>query len=174
MRIALDLDGTLADIHSVFLDELEKREGIKYSFEDLETYYFEKAPFSVQRFHEIARYNWRNRKIPLTEPSIPEKLEKLARENRIDIVTARNDVKPEILENWLKSKDITYDSFVIDREKTHLDYDLLIDDSPTYLGEGMKMLLYSRPYNRRVTPSGKDRRVKNFGQVHRHVQKINR
>jgi len=165
MKIAVDLDGTLAEIHTVFLKELEKREGISHRFEDLETYYFDEAPFSVEKFHKLARYNWKNREISLTEPSLPEELNRISENHRVDIVTARGDVEEKFLRSWLESKGIEFDSFIVDRIKTNLDYDVLIDDSPKYIGKGMNVFLYDRPYNRNAETGKNSWRVKNFSEI---------
>ncbi|MFB6215701.1 MAG: hypothetical protein ABEJ72_01850 [Candidatus Aenigmatarchaeota archaeon] len=172
MRIAVDLDGTLAQTHEVFLEELEKREGISHSLEDITSWYFENVNFSTDIFHEIARDNWKNRDIPLTDDSIPEHLKELKKRHQVDVVTARGDVPERELKNWLERKKVPFDSFKVDKEKTHLDYDFLIDDSPTYIGNGMKILLYHRPYNSRTELGEKDRRVRNFSEVRKHVEKI--
>lgn len=171
MRIAVDLDGTLADIHSVFLEELEKQDGINYNFDQVESYYFEKAPFSVEKFHKIARKNWKNREIPVTDSSLPEDLNKLFDNHRVDIVTARGDVNTKILRNWLEKKDIKFNNFVVDQEKTDLGYDVLIDDSPRYIGNGMKILLYDRPYNRNVKTGKNSLRVKSFSEIRRYIER---
>ncbi len=171
MRIAVDLDGTLADIHTVFLEELEKQEGIKHRFEDLNSYYFDEAPFSVEKFHELARKNWKNREIPLTDEKIPGELEKLSENHTVDIVTARGDVEPEVLKNWLKEKGVKFDSFIVDGTKTHMDYDVLIDDSPKYIGNGMKILLFDRPYNMNAKIGENSLRVKNFSEIREHIER---
>lgn len=170
MRIAVDLDGTLADIHTVFLEELERTEGIKHSFEDLETYYFEKSPFTTEKFHEIARKNWNNQSIPLTDSSLPNELNRLAQDHTVDIVTARGDVNQEKLKNWLVSKGIDFDSFIVDKAKTDLEYDVLIDDCPKYSEKGMNLLLYDRPYNRNAEESENTWRVKNFKEIRTHIE----
>ncbi|MFB6241364.1 MAG: hypothetical protein ABEJ36_00995 [Candidatus Nanosalina sp.] len=172
MRIAVDLDGTLAQTHEVFLEELEKREGISHSLEDITSWYFENVDFSLDTFHEIARENWKKKDIPLTDDSIPEHLNELKKRHRVDVVTARDDIPGKELKNWLERKKVPFDSFKVDKEKTHLDYDFLIDDSPTYIGNGMKILLYHRPYNSRTELGEKDRRVRNFSEVRKHVEKI--
>jgi 5'(3')-deoxyribonucleotidase len=172
MRIAVDLDGTLAQTHEVFLEELEKQEGISHALEDIKSYWFEDVEFSTDQFHRIARENWKNRDIPLTDEEIPEHLKRIRENHTVDIVTARDDIRKEKLRDWLKDKGVKFDSFHVDNEKTHLDYDYLIDDSPKYLGNGMKILLYHRPYNAAAELGEHDRRVKNFSQVRKHVEEI--
>jgi 5'(3')-deoxyribonucleotidase len=172
MRIAVDLDGTLAQTHEVFLEELERREGVSHSLEDIRSWYFENVDFSTDTFHEIARENWTEKDIPLTDTEIPEHLSKLRKNHDVDVVTARNDVPENELKSWLRKKEVPFDSFKVDKEKTHLGYDYLIDDSPTYIGNGIKILLYHRPYNSRTELGEKDRRVRNFSEIRKHVEKI--
>lgn len=169
MKIAIDLDGTLADTHSEFIREYNRRKDVSISLKDFKTYYFEKAPFTVQQFHDIARENWKTKEIPLTDENIPSHLNKIAKNHELDIVTARSDIKKERLIRWAESKDIPFNSFIVDKRKTHLDYDMLIDDCPEYIGQGMKILLYHRHYNRNATLSDNSVRVRNFEEIKKHI-----
>lgn len=169
MRIALDLDGTLADTHLEFIKVYNKRKEASLKLEDFHTYHLENAPFSLETFHEISRENWKTRNIPLTESSIPRQLRDIAEEHTIDIVTARGDVEKEKLAGWARDKGIPFESFIVDTEKTHLDYEILIDDCPHYMGEEMNVLLYHRPYNRKANLKGCSKRVQTFKQVKKHV-----
>ncbi len=169
MKIALDLDGTLADTHLEFIKEYNRRNNTSFKLQDLQTYYFENAPFEVKEFHQIARENWRSKNIPLTDSSLPKHLQEIAKQHELDIVTARGDIKKKKLKVWAENKNIPFDSFIVDKKKTHLNYDILVDDSPQYLHEGMKVLLYHRPYNRNTEIRGNSMRVKNFGQIKEHV-----
>lgn len=172
MKIAVDLDGTLAQTHEVFLEELEKREGTSYRLEDIRSWYFENVDFTVEQFHEIARKSWKTRDMPLTDKEIPENLSAIRENHTVDIVTARDDIPREELKRWLERKEVPFDKFRVDKEKTHLDYNMLIDDSPTYIGDGMKILLYHRPYNQKTQLGEKDRRVKSFREIREHIEEI--
>lgn len=172
MRIAVDLDGTLAETQRTVLKELRKQEEVSDRLEDLESYYFEKADFSLETFHETARKIWENKDMPLTQEDIPEHLNQIQERHTVEIVTARGDIPQKDLKNWLRNKGIKFDSFQVDKKKTHLDYDFLVDDSPKYLGGEMKILLYHRPYNRNAETGSKDKRVKDFSQVRKHVEDI--
>lgn len=173
MRIAVDIDGTLAQTHEVFLEELERREGVSHELEDLQSWEFENVDFSVEKFHRIARENWRKRDIPLTEQDIPEHLRALREHaSRIDVVTARDDIPKSELRDWLNSKNVPFDSLKVSNEKTSMKYDYLIDDSPNYLRSEMKVLLYHRPYNRHAELGGKDKRLRSFSKIVKHMESL--
>lgn len=169
MRIAIDLDGTLADTRREFIREYNRRKNSSISLKDFQTYYFEDAPFTLKQFHNIARENWKTKNIPLTDEKLPDHLKKIAKHHEIDIVTARSDIKKRKLIEWAETKEIPFNSFIVDKRKTHLDYDMLIDDCPEYIGQGMKILLYHRHYNRNATLSDNSLRVKDFEQVREHI-----
>ncbi len=169
MKIALDLDGTLADIQTVFIREYNRQKGTSLKLEHFDTYHFEKAPFELEEFHQIARENWKSKDIPLTDSSLPSHLKEIAEYHTLDIVTARDDIKKEKLIEWLKSKNVPFESFIVDKKKTRLDYDILIDDCPKYLGDGMKVLLYHRCYNQNAELPDNSSRVRDFEQVKKHI-----
>ena len=171
MRIAVDLDGTLAETQKTVLKELRKEEQSSHSLEDVETYHFEKADFSLETFHETARRVWKNKNIPLTNKNIPKHLNQLHENHRIDIVTARGDIPKKDLKKWLGDKNIKFDGFKVDKEKTHLNYDYLIDDSPEYIGDDMKVLLHDRPYNRHAEVGDTDKRIEGFKEIKQHIKK---
>ncbi|NMJ77014.1 hypothetical protein GLU64_01215 [Nanohaloarchaea archaeon] len=59
----------------------------------------------------------------------------------------------------------------MNKEETHLNYDVLIDDSPSYIGDGMKILLYDRPYNEEAETGENSRRVEDFSEAREHVER---
>ena len=52
-----------------------------------------------------------------------------------------------------------------------MDYDVLIDDSPKYIGNGMKILLFDRPYNMNAKIGENSLRVKNFSEIREHIER---
>jgi uncharacterized HAD superfamily protein len=72
----------------------------------------------------------------------------------VDIVTAREESTHTYVKNWLSYQKITYNNYVgvlEGLEKTKLDYDIFIDDSPinakNMLDGGKSVILYTQPWN---------------------------
>ena len=92
--------------------------------------------------------------IPPTETNLSATTFELSQIGKVDIVTARDESTHPSVQNWLKSKKISYRNYVgvpQGLEKTKLDYDLFIDDSPinakSMLDAGKQVILYSQPWN---------------------------
>lgn len=160
MRIAVDVDGTLADIHKPLVEKISDMNRIQLSTDDITDWNW--GPIirrlgltssdCVDMTDEIWTMQWRT--IPLTDDHIVTALSSIQANCILDIVTSRmveNSVK-----QWLAHYKIPYDEFVLSKDKQELDYDLYVEDDP-YLSEilppGKTLFLYNRPYNRNV-PQG--------------------
>ncbi len=155
MKIALDVDGVLADVILCWI-ERSNRHRRHLTKEQITSWDF-------WRFHGIDRYDfyrelsdcWKGwRTIPPTEKNLAENTKRLQEFGRVDIVTARERSTDGFVRQWLKLHDISYDSYVsvVDGTlKADLDYDVFIDDSPlnaSALAEkGRSVLLYGQPWN---------------------------
>lgn len=145
-KIALDVEGTIADIHSLFIKFYNNEKDKEISMEDLGNYYFENSPVTVDDFHRIVREKvWKNwRLVKPTEPEIGKKVSILNERYELDIVTGR-DMREQI-EKWLEFRDIEYGDLIIENDKTNLDYDIFIDDNPKFmdkLKKDQKQFLYT-------------------------------
>ena len=72
-------------------------------------------------------------KIPSTEENLSTSTSILSNVGDVDIVTAREESTHSYVKRWLSSQKITYKNYVgvlEGLEKTKLDYDIFIDDSP--------------------------------------------
>ncbi len=154
--IAVDVDGVLADVISVWLDRYGR--GKVLSKDQVSRWDFWKdLGYNAHRFYlELAEcwYEWN--KIPLMEPDMPlyiRMLKSIA--EKVDIVSAQ--MAKESVVRWLEHNGIEYDRYVsVARgvDKTYLDYDIFIDDSPinalSIASTGKKVLLYDQPWNRHI------------------------
>ncbi len=155
MKIALDVDGVLADvIHSWILHNNKIRTPILKS--DISEWDFWKK-YNIDKFdfYEELSMCWKSWKtIPATENNISSASKELSKVGTVDIVTARENSTHNDVKNWLKMHDVTFKNYVgvmEGTEKAKLDYDIFIDDSPlnakSMLAAGKSVILYNQPWN---------------------------
>jgi len=174
LRIALDLDGVLADTMRAWLKIWNRRSGEKLEYKDLvEWDFWKRLGISESAFMEIMNEAWRMWKIiPPTESDISEKVSKLRELGKVDIVTARPRETEKYVLEWLEHHGILYDEYVwirSSRMKPKLDYDVFIDDSPL-LADGCilrrkLLLLYDQPWNKNVNEDRYVKRIKGLDEA---------
>lgn len=151
MKIALDLDGVLADLHAAMVADTS------YTRSDFEQW--DKPNYD--RFMRDAARVWNDTwdVIDPVEPHIGSKTEALNSEHTVDIVTntAGSD---ESVRQWLDKHNVSYESIVHPRahgyDKPDLDteYDCFIDDKPDMAGSVSMLYLRDQRWNQRVRGSG--------------------
>lgn len=159
MKIALDVDGVLADVIESWLIFSNKKRP-KILKEDIKDWNFWKD-FQINRydFYEELSICWKNwTSIPPTETNLSLISKNLSELGHVDIVTARERSTDNYVKNWLRHYDITYENYVsvIDGTmKADLDYDVFIDDSPLnaikFLEHGKNIFLYTQPWNHHIS-----------------------
>lgn len=155
LKIALDVDGVLADvIHAWLSYSNNTRQAI--SRQDISEWdFWRKFNISKFDFYEELSRCWKSwEKIPPTEDGISRASKEIGNLGSVDIVTAREDSTHKYVKNWLKMHDVTFENYVgvaEGIEKAKLDYDVFIDDSPinadSMIAEGKSVILYSQPWN---------------------------
>jgi len=159
MKIALDVDGVLADVIESWLKySNQKRSPI--SKEDITSWDFWKK-FNINRydFYKELTMCWKNwSDLPPMETNLSEITQNLSDFGQVDIVTARELSTDNFVKNWLKLHGVVYENYVsvIDGTmKADLDYDLFIDDSPLnikkFIENKKNFLLYSQPWNKNIS-----------------------
>jgi len=158
MKIALDVDGVLADVIVSWI-EINNQNRTKISKNDVTSWDFWKQ-FNIDRFDFYSELSkcWENwNEIPPTEKNLQESTKLLNQNATVDIVTAREQYTDTFVKNWLNHFNISYDNYVsvIDGTmKADLDYDLFIDDSPLnaekFTLKNKKFLLYNQPWNQTI------------------------
>jgi hypothetical protein len=158
MKIALDVDGVLADVIISWLNysnsvrpKIAKHQITNWEFWKE----FEIDPFDFYAELSLCWKNWMS--IPVTEEKLSSVTKSLSGIGQVDIVTARERSTDSFVKSWLNHHDIFYDNYVsvIDGPmKADLDYDVFIDDSPLnaekFLKNNKKMILYSQPWNQHI------------------------
>ena len=159
MKIALDVDGVLAD---VILSWITYNNTIrpKITKNDITDWDFWKK-FKINRYDFYTELSscWKNwNSIPVTEKNLSSTTKKLSNLGHVDIVTAREHSTNSFVKSWLNHHNISYDNYVsvIDGPmKANLDYDIFIDDSPlnvsNFLQHNKKVILYSQPWNEHIS-----------------------
>ena len=176
MKIALDVDGVLADVIESWLTYSNKiRPSI--SKDDITNWDFWKK-FKINRydFYEELTSCWKNwNYIPPTEDNLSIVTQNLSNFGQVDIVTAREISTNSFVKNWLKLHDITYQNYVsvIDGPmKADLDYDVFIDDSPLnaikFLKRKKNVFLYSQPWNQHIS----DQNVQRISTLSEAIEKL--
>jgi len=176
LKVACDVEGTLADIHSLWLLKLYFKEGldiplekIDWDFSNLEGH-LEKP---LQKFLKDTQDIWKYKPdlIQFTEKNLEEEIKTLYTINPFDLVTSRNEIGG--IKKWCDLHNIPYKEIIFVRQiedKSNYDYDIFIDDSPR-LADSIErsnrgtLLLYDRPWNREVDESSRVKRVKSFEEV---------
>ncbi len=177
MKIALDVDGVLADVIKSWLNYSNTIRP-KISKNDITDWDFWKK-FEINRYDFYSELSscWKNwNSIPTTEENLSSITKNLSNIGQVDIVTARERSTDSFVKNWLNHHDISYDNYVsvIDGPmKADLDYDVFIDDSPlnasNFLKHNKNVILYSQPWNRNVS----DNRIHRISNLSEAVEKIN-
>lgn len=169
MKIALDLDGVLADVITSWIVR-SNRTRARLSKQDVRAWDFWKD-LGIDRFSFYAELSecWRDwQSIPCTEPGLSGTVRRLCGLGSVDIVTAREKSTDSHARDWLEYHGIPYNVYVSVTDgpkKADLDYDVFIDDSPInalhFLQNGKNVLLYSQPWNLDMS----DHRVRRIGSL---------
>jgi 5'(3')-deoxyribonucleotidase len=175
VRVAVDVDGVLADIISVWLENYNRRVGNDKILTKESVYrwdYWKELGYKEYEFYEELAGCWKEwRRVPLMEHDMPLHLRRLkSMVYRVDIVSAQ--MAKEQVRLWLEHNGIVYDEYVSvprGRDKAYLDYDVFIDDSPinalSISSMGKYVILYDQPWNKHVNGSKNIRRAYNIGDV---------
>jgi uncharacterized HAD superfamily protein len=175
MRIAVDLDGVLADTITEFCEILNQRKFTDFTPEDIVKW--EAWQLTGLTRNEFLRtldqawFEWE--KIPPTERNLTEKVRELKRYGTVDVVTGRSSRTVSQAISWLRKQSIPYDDFVrteSTRAKAKLPYDVFIDDSADLMqliasrldGWG---IMYTQPWNRRVGPMPRIFRAEHWDEI---------
>jgi len=176
LRIAVDVDGVLADLAGMFLKVYREDTGVELgrSFID-EWEFWHKLSMTRQQFLQMLVKVWsRWEEIELLEEDAAEDVEQLATLGAVDILTQRPAETVENVKRWLKHHGIRYRAFTwvpLKSSKTLFHYDAYIDDSPRLaeqlVGRGRLLLLYDQPWNRNTPKAGNIVRVASLDEAYR-------
>ena len=181
MKIAVDLDGTLADVIKVWIAVYNQRYEAKLTYDEINRWEFwRELKVSSQEFRSILTEAWGNwRVIPKTQRNLLDSLNKLGEIGVVDIVTARTPDTIEFVRLWLAYHHIPYNSLVVVPPwsgKDNLHYDVYIDDSPKVASKVASkeklVLLYNRPWNSLVKEGPWIKRIRKLSEASSHIKKL--
>lgn len=165
-RVALDLDGVLADLHSVVLPELSARLGKPVYVSDIDNWLAIVKKFGVKEedgwdWYGNAWVNHTTDQVQPTQRNLSDVTRKMNYMALVDIVSAHNEASREAIIAWLKLHHIVYNSLVLtdkNRKTEVTDYDIYIDDYYKTLrrvGEAGKLAIcYNQPWNMKEDVNG--------------------
>jgi hypothetical protein len=177
MKIALDVDGVLADVIQSWLnysnsirDKILKHEITDWDF-------WNKHQINRYDFYDELNSCWKNwKEIPPIENNLSLVTKNLSELGNVDIVTARERSTDSFVKNWLEFHNVSYDNYVsvIDGPmKADLDYDVFIDDSPLnalkIIQQNKKIILYSQPWNQHIS----EKEVFRISNLSEAIEKLN-
>jgi 5'(3')-deoxyribonucleotidase len=155
LKIALDVDGVLADVIESWLSYNNKIRPTISKSQISEWDFWKNHDINKFDFYNELSICWKSwENIPPTENDIASATKQLSNIGTVDIVTARDESTHSDVKNWLKLHKIIFNNYVgvvEGVEKSKLDYDIFIDDSPlnakNMLEKGKSVILYSQPWN---------------------------
>jgi 5'(3')-deoxyribonucleotidase len=182
LKIAVDLDGVLAESMIVWCEIANKEYGTHFKMEDLDSWsWWRRSPISKDGFYRILDESWDHwEKIPPTEAELARKVAKIERFGYLDVVTGRSKRTVEAARNWIEGQKVRYRNFVRVlgwRDKILLDYDVYIDDAPDLMPLISRhptawAILYERPWNRSVSDLPKVLRTNGWTEIPRLLKQI--
>ena len=182
LRIAVDLDGVLADTMVTFCKILNQHHSTQFtvnSFVQWNAWQIAHIPKDeFFRTLDEAWFEWEN--IPAVEDHIGEAVEGIHRFGRVDVVTGRSQVTVQAAMNWLKEHKIPYDAFVrteSTKAKARLSYDVFIDDSAELMSLVASSLdkcgiLYTQPWNRNAGDMQRVFRVERWEEIPAALERV--
>ena len=175
LRVAVDLDGVLAESMLVWCELANKEFGVRLRMEDLDSWSsWKKFAISKDDFYRILDESWDEwQKIPPTEPELAEKVAGVEKFGDLDIVTGRSKRTVDAARRWVDDQKVRYRRFVRVlgwRDKILLDYDVYIDDAPDLMPLISRSptswgVLYERPWNKNVGDMSKVLKARSWRQV---------
>lgn len=175
LKIAVDLDGVLAETMEAWCKRANDFLGTSYTISDLDTWAsWRKLGITRDQFFQFLDEAWDDwETIPPTEPGLAEKVGKIAQFGQIDVVTGRSKDSVRAAKRWLSDQEIQYRRFVRVpgwKDKIFLNYDVYIDDAPELMplisrNPMMWGILYSRPWNKTVPDLRQIIRVESWTEI---------
>ena len=175
LRVAVDVDGVLAETMEAWTKTFNKLHGTRFKLKDIDSWAsWIKFGITKDEFYRILDGTWENwLDIPPTEPDLAAKVQRAERHGVLDIVTGRSESTVLAVKQWLKNQGIKYNRFVRVpgwRYKIALGYDVYIDDAPEMMpmisrSPSVFGILYQRPWNMDVLDLLQVFKVRTWSQI---------
>lgn len=166
LKIALDFDSVLADTMVAWTQKCNNHKGTAYTKSDIESWHFwDDLGIPEDYAFKIFDECWSDWKcLPPTEDNLNSKVEQLQRHGRVTVVTEVKRIYNKNIERWLDAQNISCEIDHSEGNKAQLNYDVFIDDKPSFATDVTAnekyCLLYDQQWNRKVPSGNKIIRVK--------------
>ncbi|MGA3020364.1 MAG: hypothetical protein ABSD68_00220 [Candidatus Micrarchaeales archaeon] len=159
LRIGMDIDGTLAHFHDVFIQVYNGIHGTNFTKKDITNYDFGKVKMSPGEFPVLHEHVWSTESEAILPAADPVLLKEEVSENKVDILTYRPIEQQPAVQHWLERNysEIKFDIVIVRKteDKLYLGYDILHDDASPLAEEILKsnetvstqLLLVNQPWN---------------------------
>ena len=177
LKIAVDLDGVLAETMTAWCEKANEELGTRLKLDDIDSWAsWMKLGVTKDQFYRLldsAWDDWEN--VPPTEKGLAGKVARIQSLGTVDIVTGRSRRTVESARNWLQQHRIPFERFVRVpgvRDKAYLDYDVYIDDAPDLMplisrNPVKHGILYERPWNRDMREMPRIFKVERWAEIPR-------
>jgi len=182
LRIAVDLDGVLAETMTAWCQKANAELGTRLKLDDIDSWAsWMKLGVTKDQFYRLldsAWDDWEN--VPPTEAGLARKVAKLQSLGTVDIVTGRSRRTVDSARSWLEEHRIPFERFVRVpgvRDKVYLDYDVYIDDAPDLMplisrNPVKHGILYERPWNKDMHDMPRIFKVEKWSGIPRIIRRI--
>ncbi len=169
LKIAFDIDGTLAMIDKPMIGMYNELKGTSYTENDMTDWNFKLIGATYREMMNIYVDLWKNHYAEIKFAGDAKQIKELAKYYAIDIVTARDtdDSKPtgdtaKELSEWIGMHQLSGIPIRIvspNTNKANLDYQIYVDDSPRLAEkvvgkEGKVLFLVHHPFNASIHEDG--------------------
>jgi 5'(3')-deoxyribonucleotidase len=154
--IAIDIDGVLADIHSIVIQKIfQKKLGLKTTPTPTKWDFFDEIGITRKEFWRTYIELWSKEYdvIPLIEPDAPTIIAELRKTFSVAIVSSRPKETWFGTVLWLRLRGIQYDGLRLlppKTDKASEEYNIIVDDNPELAQRCKNVIIYDRPWNRGI------------------------
>jgi 5'(3')-deoxyribonucleotidase len=181
MKVALDLDGVLADIHETVRLDVSVVLGLPLYYNDCKSWHWltDYYGYMENESWEYYRNVWAEHNpsdIKPVEPDVAYLTQQLCCLGEVDIVTAHEDSARSNILDWLYINGVFFNTLKMHgyNDKSTLDYDVFIDDYPKTISKvvakGKLAFYFQHPYNVNVPVEGAVR-VKGLREVVEYLER---
>jgi len=186
MRIALDLDGVLADLHSVLLKKFSEVANRQITIDMITSWHAaDKFKPGLSFTYYSVWEDYEPEQIKPCEPDIGSLVEQIRKTAPVDVVSGHGESSRQNIQRWLAIHRVRYENLVLIGERIGKrssklsltrDYNVFIDDNPALAEKApstILVLLYSQPWNQLIQRSPADDsvvRIRSLAEVPEHVR----
>jgi uncharacterized HAD superfamily protein len=167
LNVALDLDGVLADLHSVLLEKFSQVVNRRVTADMITRWDIAESfkPGLASSYDSAWEY-YRAEQISSYEANVGLLVDQIRKSASVDIVTAHAESSRSNIERWLALNHVGYRKLMLvgEGDGTHKlsmshQCNVFIDDNPNLAQKALKgtfVFLYSQPWNQQVRTSDRD------------------